>query len=576
MLHFQGKTFLFFFLLVSTIWVGARDNVRFTLIEAIQDKSHFQGQFKVNIPEGFVLLPEDLSLQDTEQYQVQSVEFLNLREKTVYDIKQPVLSGENNKFTVHLEFIEEPAFPLSIDLIYQLCEDDVCHIPVEESIAITRDDISPGVISPTEEDRLDNNGWMTNLLGRSPIIVIFILFFIGLLSSLTPCIYPMIPITLGIIGIHSDNSVLWNFFRSFIFVTGMTISFSILGVLSAFTGFILGQWLGNIWFLLFITVLFVIMALTLFDIFTFAIPISNEFTKKYTGSWLSLIILGLVSGFLLSPCIGPVVIGILGLIAQTGNPGLGLLYMGVYGYGLGLPLIVLGTFAGTLSQLPRSGAWMIEIKKILGIMLYLVPLIFWFYYLPSSTFYILIAFFLFPLPFLTRYLKEYFLTVQENRLQIFKGVLSSLCFLGAFFFLIQGITLTAPTASPPPLHEDASLHWYHSVQEALPAAQKRNVPIFVNVTAPWCAYCHIYKEYFQEPEIQQLLKRYVLVELQYDSEIGEKYDIMGIPQLLFFSHQGEELEQARIIGLKSREEFITHLKETIQQYEGTDLSGQPS
>ena len=566
------KAALVVIIMGTVLMAGAFEEARLTLLEAWQDDGLLSLEIQADIPSGYALHPDDLNVQDTEYYEFLQSEFFHLQEKEVYGELQPVVAGEGNIIRLYLQSKPGITFPLAVEIMYQLCEDDICHMPVYETLLLSEDVISDEPAAVPGIMRAEDDLW-NGLFTRAPIIIFLGLFGIGILSSLTPCIYPMIPITLGIIGVHGDNSLRKNLLRSFLFVTGITVSFSILGVISAFTGFIIGQWLGSIWFLLFITVLFVIMALSLFDFFTLQFPGSGRFNRQFKGGFISLIGLGLVSGFILSPCIGPVVVGILGLIAHTGSPVTGLLYMGVYGYGLGLPLIILGTFAGTLTRLPRSGFWMEEIKKLLGVLLYLVPLIFWYYYLSESGFYVLAAFFLFPLPFLTRYLKDYF-SKEDNRGTLIKGVLSSLCILAALFFLLQGTLLMhSPVSGTVSVEEAKRLPWYSTVDEALPEAEERNVPVFVNVTAPWCAYCQIYKEYFQEPEIQEHLERYVLVELQFDREVGQEYNIMGIPQLLFLDPEGEELPGTRIVGLKSREEFINILKETFQQYESQGTSG---
>jgi len=523
-------------------------------------------EIEMDIPDGYALVPEDFRVEDSEDFYFLNAEFLTLQEKNVYTGIQSVLAGQENYFHLYLEYRDEIVFPLSIDISYQLCEEEICYMPVSRTLTINEDDIAEEPL-PVQQVTPEEDKPEREMFDEASVMLIFILFGMGLLSSLTPCIYPMIPITLGIIGVHSENTLPKNLLRAFLFVTGMTISFSILGVLSAFTGFIIGEWLGSIWFLVFITVLFMAMAFSLFGLYTFRLPFKQGQAPKFKGGVLSLLIMGIISGFLLSPCIGPVVVGILGMIARTGNPWLGLGYMGVYGYGLGLPLIILGTFAGTLARLPRSGMWMDEIKKVLGILLYLAPLFFWYYYLPRAGFFILTSFFLFPLPVLTRYVKD-FLSDQHEIFSMIKGILSSICILLSLFFLLQGTLLMHGTApAPPSVEEKTEITWYSSVEEALPEAEEKEKPVFANVTAPWCALCQVYKEYFQEPEIRQILGNFILVELQYDSEIGEKYDILGIPQLLFFSSEGEELENTRIIGLKEQEEFKEALQEILQNYE---------
>ena len=209
-------------------------------------------------------------------------------------------------------------------------------------------------------------------LANLPIIyIILIAFAIGIAASFTPCIYPMIPITLGILQSQASPSVGRNFLLATSYVFGIATVYATLGYFAATTTLILGQWLANPWFISVLILLFLYLAFSMFGFYEIYVPkvMRGGKTVKVKGSLLYSFAFGAISGTAASPCLTPPLALLLGFVAKRGNPLVGFFTLFAFALGLGLLLIVVGTFSNTITNLPRAGAWMNEIKKFFGFLL---------------------------------------------------------------------------------------------------------------------------------------------------------------------------------------------------------------
>lgn len=210
----------------------------------------------------------------------------------------------------------------------------------------------------------------------------------GILSSLTPCIYPMIPITVGVVGgmqtNHEERNTRMIIFRGISYVLGMALIYAFLGVLAGITGQVFGSFTNTSSWYLGLGLVMTLAALVMLDILPFDPQSALERLKRSIGikvgshqsndreaSILGAFVLGASSGFIAAPCTTPVLTAILGYIAQTQSVMLGLGLMLFFAFGLGTILILIAAFAGTLSKLPRAGAWMNRIKILSGILILL-------------------------------------------------------------------------------------------------------------------------------------------------------------------------------------------------------------
>lgn len=204
---------------------------------------------------------------------------------------------------------------------------------------------------------------------KSPWAQILFAILLGLLLSLTPCIYPMIPITIGILHSQGRKSLLHDFVGSLCYACGLATTFACLGLLATLAGSSFGSLLSNTPFVICLVLFIGYMSLTMIGIIDMYIPpfMKGE-VKVYRqlGPFVAAYLFGAISGTIASPCVSPGLALLLSIVATLGNSLLGFLLLFAFGIGLSIPLIIIGTFSNSLYLLPKSGMWMVEIKKALG------------------------------------------------------------------------------------------------------------------------------------------------------------------------------------------------------------------
>lgn len=219
----------------------------------------------------------------------------------------------------------------------------------------------------------DHTNTVSNLkeaiyLQESFFYILLLSFLAGIFISLTPCVYPMIPITAGILQTQASASFLRNFLSALFYVLGLAVVYASLGLISATTSIIFGQWTTNPFFIFSIVILFIYLAFSLFGFYEIRIPaiLNRSPQDQMQGSIFKSFLLGFFSGAIASPCITPALAALLTFVAEKGNPLLGFLALFCFALGMGMLLVIIGTFSTILNILPGSGEWMLEIKKILG------------------------------------------------------------------------------------------------------------------------------------------------------------------------------------------------------------------
>jgi thiol:disulfide interchange protein DsbD len=195
----------------------------------------------------------------------------------------------------------------------------------------------------------------------------------GLVISFTPCTYPLIPVTVGFIGAQGSSSKLRGFFLSLFYVGGIAFTYSILGGVAALSGRIFGQMQTTPWTYFIMANLCLIMGLSMLDVFSLSLPVPQKFMKltgdKNKKGFLDSFLIGAVSGVVIGPCTAPALAVLLGYVAVKTNLLLGMSLLFVFAFGMGTLLIIVGTFAGVIAALPKSGKWMTKIKTVFGLIL---------------------------------------------------------------------------------------------------------------------------------------------------------------------------------------------------------------
>lgn len=190
----------------------------------------------------------------------------------------------------------------------------------------------------------------------------------GVLVSFTPCMYPLIPITVSLIGSQGRGSRMNGFLLSLVYVLGTSLTYMVLGIITGLTGNFFGTIQTNPWTNLVVANIFILMGLSMLDVFFIPLPrffSSPMFTTRRKGM-LGALLLGIASGIIMSPCSAPVLAVLLSYVATKQNIVFGMALLFVFAFGMGTILILLGTFTALLTSLPQSGPWMVRIQKLFG------------------------------------------------------------------------------------------------------------------------------------------------------------------------------------------------------------------
>jgi len=207
------------------------------------------------------------------------------------------------------------------------------------------------------------------------ILTFAVVFFFGILVSFTPCVYPLIPIIAGVIGATKESSKLKNFFLSLCYVAGLALTFSVLGLVAGLTGRLFGQVQSSPVAHLIVGGIIIVFALSMMGVFPLPVFLLNRagagrVTKG--GNFVSVFFMGAASGLIAAPCATPALGAVLAYVASTQNAFMGFLLLFTFASGLGLLLVIVGTFSGIIAAMPRSARWLAIVEKAIGILMIVI------------------------------------------------------------------------------------------------------------------------------------------------------------------------------------------------------------
>lgn len=261
---------------------------------------------------------------------------------------------------------------LAFELSYIACTKKFCLTPriLKLSVPI---EIAPQRKTASAEASMGSSAYIQNQIDKNLAFALVLIFMFGILTSLTPCVYPLIPITMAVLGTSQNRTKLQSFAISLVYVFGIGITYAILGVIAAQTGQLFGSLISHPAVIIAMSLIFFLMGLSLLGVFEIQAPaaIRNRYSsvstpKGFGGAFIS----GLLAGVIASPCVGPVLVGVLAYIAETQNSFLGFILLFTFAMGFGILFILLGTFSQLANKIPRSGAWMNTVKYILAFALF--------------------------------------------------------------------------------------------------------------------------------------------------------------------------------------------------------------
>ena len=202
----------------------------------------------------------------------------------------------------------------------------------------------------------------------------FIAFASGVIVSFTPCVYPVMPLTASFIAGANIKGTRWGgFFISLVYVFGMAITYCSLGAVAALSGKVFGQLQNNPWVLASVGVIFIFFSLVMIDVISLPTWGLNLKKEKPTNM-LAVLLFGMTSGLIVGPCTAPVLGALLTRVAERQNVFFGMILLFIFSYGVGFSLILIGTFSGLLSRMPKSGFWLVRVKQFSGLILFLFGL----------------------------------------------------------------------------------------------------------------------------------------------------------------------------------------------------------
>lgn len=389
---------------------------------------------------------------------------------------------------------------------------------------------------------------------KGSFIAFLAIFLIGLALNLTPCVYPMLSVTVSLFGGQTETNTLKVFLKAVVYVLGIASMYSVLGVTAALGGGLFGSWLQSPWVLGGIAVLLFGMALSSFGLYQIQMP--YWLTSKLGGTTgtgiIGLFFSGLVVGVFAAPCIGPPVIALLTLVGSKGDPIFGFWSFFVLSLGLGFPYLILGTFSGLLKKIPKSGGWLVWVERVFGVIL-----------TGAALFYLSLALFpkyaayvvpltLFVGGIYTGFIED---SGKDRKVQKrFQWVFGSACIILALVF---ANALRAP-----------GLSWEPYSEKKLLEAKADGQPVIMDFFADWCIPClELDRNTFTNAQVVKETQDFVRLKVDlthFDSPEAEalrrKYNISGVPTIVFLRGDGTEHVDSRIIGFVPPSEFVKKTK----------------
>ena len=489
-------------------------------------------------------------------------------------------------FTINLHKTKTAKRMENLELVleYQGCSSKgLCYEPAEEKYSFK---VDTSLLSlkgvKTKETSLNETDKITDSFKNDSMIMVLLTFFgFGLLLSMTPCIFPMIPILSSIIVSQGEGmSAKRGFFLSLVYVLSMAIAYTLAGVLAGIFGSNLQAAMQNPYVVVSFAVVFVALAFSMFGFYEIGLPSSlqSKLSKASDnasdkGGILGVAIMGFLSALIVGPCVAPPLAGTLVYIGQTGDAFLGGLALFVMSLGMGVPLLLIGLGAGKF--MPKPGGWMSIVSKVFGVVMLAIAIWMLQKILSSeiimglwATLFLISSIYLGALETLGE--KRGF-----NALRKGIGIILFIYALSLFIGLFSGSTsmmkpfekFTKTSTTYAKVEQQNELHFQKvtSVEELDKLLRiNKGKKILLDFSAKWCTSCKEYEEItFKDKDVINKLKTYVLIRADVtkngddEKALSNKYNIFGPPAILIFDKNTKLIESKKIIGYKEPKEFLS-------------------
>ena len=468
----------------------------------------------------------------------------------------------------------------AVTVTYQGCLDKVlCYPPTKQTVYLSAVAANDGLLTTAAPapaaPQTQQDGLAALLAGDGLLLPLVTFFGLGILLAFTPCVFPMYPILTGIIaGQGKKLSTGKAFALSMTYVQGMALTYSLLGLVVASAGVKYQAALQSPAVLIGLAILFVVLSLSMFGLYNLQLPsslqgkLANAQNQQKGGSFIGVFVMGLISGLVASPCTTAPLSGALIYVAQSGDLVLGGLALYALSMGMGLPLLLLGTSGGKL--LPKAGAWMEAIKHVFGFLLIAVSIMMLDRLWPGTIMDVIWALWGVALAgyLLHQNKKTAFSWMQTVRnVVVVLGLFASVSY-GFHAVMNRGETL----ASAQHAVQFIKVKTVQDLEREVAKAGAEGKTVMLDLYADWCVACKEFEhKTFPQPQVTARTDKMVLLQADVtandaqDIELLESYQVLGLPTLLFFTPEGEELSQLRVTGFMGPNPFADHLDAVLAQ-----------
>lgn len=491
-----------------------------------------------------------------------------------------VYEGEIRIYTTLRVAADAPAGSLSLrgSLRYQACDDrGICKLPRTVEVAVPLTVVAAGrpavpdsrfvpPAAPAEGAGTPSGapaqaGLIDRWFRRYGILALIPIFLAGLAINLTPCVLPIIPVTLGFFGMQAGGDRRKTFVLAVAYVLGMAVTYSALGVIAAMAGKVFGFASSSPAVSFAIAAIIGALSLSMFGLYEIQPPQAIASKARGRQGFLGAMAMGAIVGVVAAPCSGPVVLGLVAFAANSGNPLVGFGLFLTLALGLGLPFLVLGLFAGAVGSLPKSGAWTELTKRIFGVLMGAAAIYFVGQGLQGrpGTGAILFALYFVAV--------GVFLLVGDAELAHYRKVFRfkqalglALAAAGVAFGVTTGLRLD---------RRPAVAAWPPASEAVLESAARSGKPVVLDFGAEWCAKCkELEEKTFSDPRVIAELKRFVYVKADLTpsdpgpelARLRDRFRVQGLPQVVFLGPDGREIPELRLSDFEGPEAFLARLR----------------
>lgn len=465
-------------------------------------------------------------------------------------------------------------YKIKARLKIQACDDKSCLVPSEtelevafavaakgEAVKTLNDDVyttNAGIFADTSAQKQDESGAIKKYFDERGLFVTLLFVFVGGLAlNLTPCVYPLIPITVSYFGGESETKKGRLFVHATLYLLGMSTMYSSMGLFAALTGSLFGGVLQHWSVTLLLAGVMVALSLAMFGFYEIQMPSAlTEIGGKNRQGFFGTFMMGLTVGIIAAPCIGPFVLGLLTFVGEKGDPLLGFSMFFALSLGLGLPFVILAMFSGALSSLPRSGMWMVWVKQVFGFIMLIMAVYFLQPLIPKAWYSTVFGLFL-----VAAGVTLGWITKVAKAGRVFTGIkwATGFAFIAAgVFFLLPAKGETGPRIT-----------WEKATAAAIEAAKSAGKPVIVDFTADWCLPCKELENFtFPDKDVVELSKSFSMLKADVTTggnaeieTLKKKFSVAGVPTIVFIGKDGVERAELRLVGFVEAPAFLGKMKE---------------